>query len=350
MVDNPSIRLTQTVKKGGCASKLPAQELQSILQQLTFQSSSQLLVDSHTWDDAAVWDLSSNKSHALVQTLDFFTPIVDDPYDFGRITAANAMSDVYAMGGRPQLALCILAFPTKTLDAQILKPLMQGALDMIHQGKAILAGGHTIDDETLKLGFAVTGFVPKKNFWSNAKAQTGDILVLTKPLGVGTLVAAHKKHFSKQTQKWLKGAIDSMIQLNNVVDFLPLENVHAATDITGFGLLGHAYQMAKASQVSFQLDAHCIPQLPGTMMSLQQGNLVKAHYTNAQYVQDFVSYRGIPENIKHLLNDPQTSGGLLLAIGDQQISKVLPVITAQFPQAKVIGKVIPQESHFLIID
>ena len=176
------IKLTQTVKKGGCAAKLPPQKLQSILGKLNLQSSSKLLTKSEAWDDAAVWDISS-ESNALVQTLDFFTPIVDDPYHFGQIAAANAMSDVYAMGGHPKTALSILAFPASLLDMGVIRPLMEGALERIHKAGALLVGGHTIDDETLKLGFSVSGFVSKDNFWSNTKAQVGDHLILTKPLG-----------------------------------------------------------------------------------------------------------------------------------------------------------------------
>ena len=350
MVDNTSktIRLTQTVKKGGCAAKLPAEHLRSILQDMNFQSSPQLLTKSEAWDDAAVWKLLSDSS-ALIQTLDFFTPIVDDPYQFGQIAAANAMSDVYAMGTRPKLALCILAFPAKTLDVQVMKSLMQGALDKIHEASAFLAGGHTIDDDTLKLGFAVSGFVSKDRFWSNAKAQVGDSLILTKPLGVGTSVAAFRKQNTKTTAQRLSCAIKSMIQLNNVVDFCDPQMIHAATDITGFGFLGHAYQMAKASGVSFEIYNQQIPKLLGSLHSIEQGHLVKAHYTNATYIQRHVHYESIEETARHLLNDPQTSGGLLLSLPSGCVSQVIPQLIEHFPHTKVIGKVTEQKDKYLFI-
>ena len=352
MTDNKPIRLTQTVKKGGCASKLPAQELKGILEQLSFNTASQLLVDSRSWDDSALWNLSAHSlqsDNVLVQTLDFFTPIVDDPYDFGRITAVNAMSDVYAMGGTPKLALCILAFPTKTLDTGILKPLMEGALERIHKAGAVLAGGHTIDDDTLKLGFAVTGFVGR-DFWSNAKAQVGDALLLTKPLGVGTLVAYGKQQDIKDTKGWLREAIESMVQLNNVRDLISLQEVHAATDITGFGLLGHASHIAKASGVCLQINASCLPSFSGSLQTLKQGYLVRAHHSNAEYVQDVVDYGpSLSEEIKHLLNDPQTSGGLLLSVPANQADHIKSQLLLKFPHTQIIGKVLSPQSQIRLI-
>lgn len=351
MADHASktIKLTQTVKKGGCAAKLPAQHLQSILQGMSMHSSYGLLTKSETWDDAAVWDLSS-ESNALIQTLDFFTPIVDDPYQFGQIAAVNAMSDVYAMGSHPRLLLSILAFPAKILGIQVMKSLMQGALERIHKAGAFLVGGHTIDDDTLKLGFAVSGFVSKDKFWSNAKAQVGDSLILTKPLGVGTLVAVFKKQNTKTTSQWLSDAIASMIQLNNVIDFCDPQSVHAATDVTGFGLLGHAYQMAKASGVSFEIYNSQVPKLLGALTAIEQGHLVRAHHTNAEYVKEHVNYESMEETARHLLNDPQTSGGLLLSIPSDRVSQLTSELIAYFPHTKVIGKVIEQKDKYLFIE
>ena len=259
------------------------------------------------------------------------------------------MSDVYAMGGRPKLALSILAFPASLLDEDIIKPLMEGALDRIHKAGALLVGGHTIDDDTLKLGFAVSGFVSKDKFWSNANAQVGDSLVLTKPLGVGTLIAAFKRESTEQTNKWLASAISNMIQLNNVIDFCGIENIHSATDVTGFGLLGHAYQMAKASGVSFELENHEIPKLSGALTALKQECFVRAHFTNAEYVKDHVDYGLVKEDTRHLLNDPQTSGGLLLSIPKHHVSQVLSSLHKAFPQSKVIGRVIKKQNKFISI-
>ena len=283
-----------------------------------------------------------------MQTLDFFTPIVDDPYQFGQISAANAMSDVYAMGGHPKTALSILAFPASVLDAEIIKPLMEGALDRIHKAGALLVGGHTIDDETLKLGFSVSGFVSKDKFWSNAKAQVGDYLILTKPLGVGALIAAFKKKNTEQTQQRLSEAISSMVQLNNIIDYCCLEDVHSATDVTGFGLLGHAYQMAKASRVSFEIYSDEIPKLPGALTALKQKHFVKAHFTNAEYVKGYVDYGLISEDLKHLFNDPQTSGGLLLSVHPDHVSHVHNDLIKVFPYTKIIGKVIDRHQNKFI--
>ena len=260
------------------------------------------------------------------------------------------MSDVYAMGGYPKLALSILAFPASVLDVEIIKPLMEGALDRIHKAGALLVGGHTIDDDTLKLGFAVSGFVSKNKFWSNAKAQVGDSLILTKPLGVGTLIAAFKKENTTQTSQWLSDAISSMTQLNNVIDFCSLNDVHSATDITGFGLLGHAYQMAKASRVSFEIYLDEISRLSGSLTALKQGHLVRAHFTNADYVKDHVNYGSTTEDLKHLLNDPQTSGGLLLSVPSDRASHIYADLVKIFPYTKMIGKVInkhPDMSIFI---
>ena len=265
---------------------------------------------------------------------------MDDPYQFGQIAAANAMSDVYAMGGRPKLALSILAFPASLLDIEIIKPLMEGALERIHKAGALLVGGHTIDDDTLKLGFAVSGFVSKDKFWSNANAKVDDSLILTKPLGVGTLIAAFKRENTNQTSKWLSDATSSMIQLNNVIDFCRPDDIHSATDVTGFGLLGHAYQMAKASGVSFELYNDDIPKLPGALKALKEECFAKAHFTNAEYVKDYVDYGPITEEERHLLNDPQTSGGLLLSVPSNCVSQMLSSLQEVFLQSKVIGKVI----------
>ncbi|MDC0980385.1 selenide, water dikinase SelD, partial [Bdellovibrionales bacterium] len=182
-------------KKSGCAAKLPAGELKKALNSVDFRRRPELLVGLETLDDGALWDLGNGQ--LMIKSLDFFTPIVDDPYDFGSVAAANALSDIYAMGGEPALALTILAFPTETLDYEVLQQMMRGAVDKIQEAGASLGGGHSIDDDSLKLGFSVTGFVDKSCAWTNSGAEPGDSLILTKPLGSGTLVSANKKGEAK---------------------------------------------------------------------------------------------------------------------------------------------------------
>lgn len=334
-LDTKPVKLTQTVKKGGCAAKLPATELKKVLSNLKLEKNENLIVGTEHMDDACVWDL--NNGSCMIQTLDFFTPIVDDPYDFGAIAAANSLSDVYAMGGEPKVVLSILAYPTLTLEMKLLEPMMKGALDKIHEAGAVLAGGHSIDDETLKLGFSVTGFAEKKNIWSNKNAKVGDVLVLTKPIGTGTITSALKK--GECPSDWVQAAVGSMKTLNKVPELLQLEDVHAATDITGFGLAGHVLQMALASGVNIQINANEIPVLPGTKELLEKGILNRAHATNWEYVQNDITMSD--EKFKTLLVDPQTSGGLLLSVPKDKLNDVLSRIKKKFPYVSVIGVVQP---------
>jgi selenide, water dikinase len=343
-VGSKQIRLTETVQKGGCAAKLPAGQLRAILQKLKLQRPKELSVGTEHMDDACLWNLNSSTEAgtSLVQTLDFFTPIVDDAYDFGAIAAANAISDVYAMGGSPKIALSILAFPTMTLPLELLEPLLQGAVDKIHEAGACLAGGHTIDDDTLKFGLSVTGFVPTGRGWTNAGAKAGDALILTKALGTGTITSALKRR--EHVEEHVQSAIHSMKQLNRAPELLGGEEVHSATDITGFGLAGHALQMARASNVSLALNVSNIPALPGALACLEKGILNRAHKTNAEYVSDEVDFSSLPEPLRWLLVDPQTSGGLLLSVPNANAARVVEKLQMRFPQACVIGAVKPWTS------
>ena len=312
-----AIRLTQTVQKGGCAAKVAATELRKILSTVEFPpASAELLIDGRHFDDASVYRLTPEL--ALVSTLDFFTPIVDTPRLFGAIAATNAISDVYAMGGRPITALGILAFPVATLEGEVITEVMQGACDSLKTARASLSGGHSIDDDTLKFGLSVTGLVHPEKIWSNQGVRAGDVLILTKGLGTGTLTAALKR--DAVTELEIKEALDSMMLLNNAIDYLEpaglTSAVHAATDLTGFGFLGHAMQLGRASQVNLEFQFSQIPVLAGALEMLKQGFLTKAHRTNREYVEAQVDWRGAPltDEQRLLLFDPQTSGGLLLAV------------------------------------
>ena len=334
-MDTKPIRLTQTVKKGGCAAKLPASDLKKALSKLKLKHPKDLILGTETMDDACLWDLKNGQ--LLIQTLDFFTPIVDDPKDFGAIAAANAISDVYAMGGMPATALSILAFPSSTLSLDILHPLMEGAIEKIEESGACLAGGHTIDDDTLKLGFSVTGFVSRDHAWTNAGAKAGDVLILTKGLGTGTITTALK--IDEAPQETVRAAIESMKTLNAAPELLSGISVHAATDITGFGLAGHSMQMALASHVTFEIQTSKLPQIPGAWDCLRNEMLNKAHKSNAAYVESQVDYMKIADEMRWLTLDPQTSGGLLLSVAQADADSVLKRLKAKFPLTSVIGRV-----------
>lgn len=337
-MDN-KVLLTQTVQKGGCAAKVAATELRQILAKVKFPPLLQdVILDGHLMDDAAI--VQVNAELALVQTLDFFTPIVDSPYDFGQIAAANSLSDVYAMGGIPKTALAILAFPLISMDKSVIVEVLQGASDKLAEAGASLVGGHSIDDDTLKFGLSVTGYVHPLKIWKNSGAQSGDQLILTKALGTGTATAALKKQSVLESD--ILPEIASMRQLNNVTDLLTgeqLAGIHAATDITGFGLSGHAVQMARASQKTLSVNFGQLPVFPKTFEFLQGGNLTKAHRTNREYVAEEIAFEALSETQKQILFDPQTSGGLLLAVSRDQAEGVLKNLKTRFEFAALIGEV-----------
>jgi selenide,water dikinase len=343
-----SLRLTQTVKKGGCAAKIAAGTLSDLLKTLPKQRHPNLLIGTDFLDDAAVWQI--NDTQVAIQTLDFFTPILDDPYDFGAVAAANALSDVFAMGARPSTALTILAYPLETLQREILSALMAGAINKINEAGALLVGGHSIDDETLKLGFSVTGFSHPDRLWSNQHAKVGDKLILTKAIGTGTLTAAVKNNELSYQQ--ISEAILSMKTLNNLN--LPEtlhSSIHAATDITGFGVLGHALHIAQASNVSLSIMPDRIPLLEHTKQALDQTILTKAHKTNTQYVQEHVLGREtLSPTSWWTLVDPQTSGGLLLSVASRHAEVCLEYIQQTFPRACFIGDVVARERFPLVLN
>lgn len=341
------IRLTQTVQKGGCAAKVSATELRHILAKVKFpEKNASLLVDGSLFDDAAIYKV--NDSLALVQTLDFFTPIVDTPRLFGRIACANALSDVYAMGGTPKTAMAILAFPIASLSNEIIAEVLQGACDVLSEVQVPLIGGHSIDDDTLKFGLSVTGYVDPKKIWSNSGAKSGDVLILTKGLGTGTITAGLKR--SELSESDISEALSSMCQLNQILDLLSDDlqiGIHAATDITGFGFLGHSMQMAKASQKSFSIKCDQVPALPKARQCLEKSFLTKAHRTNKDYVNQNVSWGRVDELTSLLLLDPQTSGGLLLAVDASKASEINKALQLRFQQSSIVGYVESESNHVI---
>tara|TARA_B110001454_G_scaffold219202_1_gene252015 strand:- start:108263 stop:109303 length:1041 start_codon:yes stop_codon:yes gene_type:complete len=333
------VKLTQTVQKGGCAAKVAASELRSILNQVQFPNAhAELLVDGRHFDDAAIYKV--NEETSLVQTLDFFTPILDDPFMFGQVAAANALSDVYAMGGLPKTAMVILAYPLATFEKNWVVALLQGVADKVKEAKANIVGGHTIDDDTLKLGLSVTGYCDTNRYWTNQNCQDGDVLILTKCIGTGTHTAALKRQFVNESE--IMAVVNSMRQLNAVPELLSSKlysAVHAATDITGFGLAGHAFNMSKASNKLFDIQFSEVPLFEGTLESLDRGYLTKAHRTNREYIKDSANMSALKELEILTLCDPQTSGGLLLSVDPVHVDEVLKTVQTQFPQSCIIGKV-----------
>lgn len=339
-----NILLTQTVQKGGCAAKVAATELRQILAKVKFPPLLEdVILDGHLMDDAAI--IQVTRELAMVQTLDFFTPIVDSPYNFGQIAAANALSDVYAMGGLPKTALAILAFPLISMDKSVIVEVLQGASDKLAEAGASLVGGHSIDDDTLKFGLSVTGYVHPQKIWKNSGAKTGDQLILTKALGTGAATAALKKRSA--TEGDIGAEIASMRQLNNIADLLTSEQlagIHAATDITGFGLSGHAVQMARASEKTLSINFGRLPVFAKTLEFLQAGNLTKAHRTNREYVAAEILLDGLTETQQQIIFDPQTSGGLLLSVSREIAQAVVERLKSRFEFATIIGEVVEFDS------
>jgi selenide,water dikinase len=308
-----------------------------VLGDLPVQTDDRVLVDYRTSDDAGVyrWD----GTRALVQTVDFFTPIVDDPFAYGQIAAANSLSDVYAMGGRPLTALAIAGFP-KDLDRDALKKIFAGGLAKLTEAGVALLGGHTVQDSEVKFGYAVTGEVDPSAVWSNAGAKVGDVLVLTKPLGTGVIATALK--FDRAPADALEAAVASMLQLNraaaDVLRALPAGSVHACTDITGFGLIGHASEIAVASRVTLEISSASVPLLPRAI-DLVQANTPGGGRTNASYFAPHIRVADqLDARLVQLLSDPQTSGGLLVALDVAAVDAT----ASGFAKAGVDGKVIGQ--------
>lgn len=297
----------------------------------------ELLVGLETGDDAAVYRLQGNL--ALVQTVDFFTPIVDDPYAFGQIAAANALSDIYAMGGVPFLALNVVCFPVKKLGTEILAEILRGGAEKVAEAGAVLAGGHTVEDDVPKYGLAVSGTVPADAVLTNATARPGNRLVLTKPLGTGVITTAIKADMCPV--EVAETAITSMRTLNAAAAGVMREvGIEASTDVTGFGLLGHALEMAVSSGVGLRIEAGAVPLLPGARELAQMGLLPGGAHANARHVQEAVRFaQNVPPDLRDLFADPQTSGGLLMAVTAEKAEDLLHRLHAAGVAAAAIGEV-----------
>ncbi len=336
--DTEQIRLTQYTHGLGCACKLRPQLLEDVLKDMPVPKDSRILVGTETADDAAVYLISNDK--AIVQTVDFFTPIVDDPYQFGAISAANSLSDIYAMGARPIFALSIISFPSNRLPVDVLKTILKGAADKAAEAGIAIIGGHTVEDTEPKFGLAVTGEVHPHKIWTNSKAQEGDVLILTKLIGTGILTTAFKQGLLKEEDA--QQAIKQMAELNKVVceaasDF----DIHACTDITGFGLLGHLLGMMKGSGKTAEILFQNVPFLEKAFELAAGGIFPGGTRSNKDFTADYVDYSS---NISSagimLLNDAQTSGGLLLCLPESQASMLIHRINGLGKAAFKIGNVI----------
>ena len=305
-VTTTAYRLTQYAHGGGCACKIPPGELEDIVAGLIAPGHADLLVGLDDGDDAAVVRIDG--STAVLSTADFFTPVVDDAYDFGRIAAANALSDVYAMGGRPVLAINLVGWPRDVLPAELLREVLRGGFDIAAEAGCPVAGGHSIDDPEPKYGMAVTGIADPNRLLRNDAAVAGTAITLTKPLGVGVLNNRHKA-----TGEVFEQAIASMVTLNRDACAAALEaGLTAGTDVTGFGLLGHLYKMARASELTAVIDAAAVPYLDGARQALADGFVSGGTRRNLEWVRPHL-HASVAEDELLLLADAQTSGGLLLA-------------------------------------
>jgi selenide, water dikinase len=319
----PAVPLTSLSHGAGCGCKLPAADVLPIVRDLPLADDPALLIGPGTIDDAAVYRLSDDV--ALVQTIDFFTPIVDDPYDFGRIAAANALSDVYAMGGRPVTALSVVAFPLEQLGGDVLREILRGGHDIVASAGASLAGGHSIDDPEPKFGLAVTGVVHPDAILTNAGGRAGDALVLTKPLGVGAIATARKR--GRRDDALLARAVDVMATLNDTAASAAREaGAVAVTDVTGFGLLGHLHNLALASGVAAELDATAVPAIEGVEDLLAGDERVAVaggSRRNREHAASFTTFAdGVPEWRLRLACDATTSGGLLVAVAPDRAGEI----------------------------
>lgn len=297
-------------------------------------------------DDAAVYRIDDQT--AMIQTVDLFPPLVDDPYQYGQIAAANALSDVYAMGGTPKLALNILCIP-EDLPKDLVQGILAGGYDKVKEAGAIVAGGHTMKDQEPKYGLSVTGFARPQDILANNRARPGDVLILTKALGTGILTTAWKAGLVAQPT--YDAMLASMVALNRrAKEIMSLYPVHSCTDVTGFGLLGHAYEMAYGSGSTIRLDAHSVPELPEAREMAKLGIIPAGAYANRDALVDRVEVGPfIPLDLLDLLYDPQTSGGLLIAIPERDGQRLLRDLQGELAEVAIVGQVLPSGDAPLIV-
>ncbi len=329
------VKLTKLAKCAGCGAKVGAGVLSQLLEGIKVHSDPNLLVGFDRSDDASVYRLSDDL--ALVQTVDFFPPIADDPYLFGQIAATNALSDVYAMGGEPRLALNLMCVP-KNMPSEAVHRMLRGGYDKVYEAGCLITGGHSIFDDEPKYGLAVTGFVHPDRILTNSGAKPGDVLLLTKPLGIGVLTTAHKGDLA--SEKGMALAYRLMTTLNKSArDAIVKYRVHACTDVTGFSLLGHLLEMCQGSGVEAALQVDRIDLIPEALELAKLGILPEGMYRNREFAQPYVDPGDTPLCKQDVLYDPQTAGGLLVAVDSADADALLAEISSCVPSAQRIGEV-----------
>ena len=311
--------------------------LAQVLGDLTIADNADVLIGFRGADDAGVIRVSEDM--VLIQTVDFFTPIVDDPFDYGRIAALNALNDVWAMGGRAVSALAITAFPKKGLDYAVLTEIMQGGASVLNEQGVALLGGHSVDNDQIMFGYSVTGVAHPRQLTPNSGAVPGDVLILTKPLGTGIVSTAIK--FARVPEASAEASLRTMLNSGReAAELMVRFGVRAATDVTGFGLMGHAWELAKASHVSLHIDAAAVPVIEGARELAEAGNVTGADKTNREYVGSDVSLESsLSEGMNRVLFDPQTAGGLLIAVSRREAEPLLEALRSAYPHASLIGHV-----------
>lgn len=339
------MRLTNLVKTSGCAAKLNPCDLESTLNKLNNFSTEDLLVGFETNDDALVYKV--NDDLVIVQSVDFFPPMVDDPYTFGMIAAANSISDIYAMGANPKIAMNVTCFPS-CISLDIMREILQGGIDKAKEAGVTIAGGHTVEDSTPKYGLSVTGFAHPNEIYTNCTAKEGDLLVLTKPLGVGLINTAAKVDAASDLS--IKIAIESMSTLNKYAkECLKDLNVNSITDVTGFSLAGHSYEMAKGADKTIEIYSDNLPIIDGAIELATAGFIPEGTYNNKNYLTNhFHSYIN-NEPLLDVIFDPQTSGGLLVSLPEMDAQKYVSRLLHHTPYVKIIGKVIRKKEKDIII-
>lgn len=306
-----------------------------------------LIVGFETADDAGVYRLRDDL--ALVQTVDFFTPIVDDPFDYGRIAALNSINDVWAMAGTPVTAMAITCFPKKGVDPSILGEIMRGGLETLNQHGVTLIGGHSVDNEQIMFGYSVTGVIDPNKVATNSGARAGDLIILTKPIGTGVISTGIKK--GRATDAVIAGSVETMLTPGKqAAEAMREFGVKGATDVTGFALLGHAWEMARASKVTIEIDSQEVPLLDGALAMATEGMLTSGDKSNREYVGSDVEIEDtVDENLVRLLFDPQTAGGMLISVSPGDAESLLARLRANYPVARIIGRVHPQGPRKIIV-
>lgn len=339
------MKLTSLVKTSGCAAKLNPTALENTLKKLKPYLNENLIVGFETNDDALIYKISDNL--VAVQSLDFFPPMVDDPYTFGMIAATNSISDIYAMGANPQIAMNITCFPS-CIPLYILEAILQGGIDKAKEANVVIAGGHTVEDSIPKYGLSVTGFANPKDIIKNKGCKEGDLLVLTKPLGVGLVNTAAKVGLADP--KSIKEAEKSMLQLNKYAkECLSGLDIHALTDVTGFGLAGHSYEMAKASNSTIEIYSSSLPIISNCLSIAKQGIIPEGTYNNKEYLKEYFTHDNIDAAILDVIFDPQTSGGFLVALSELEAQQYLRRCESFTNNARIVGKVIREKNKKIIV-